>query len=518
MFVGLDVGGTNTDAVLMDGAELLNKIKVSTTSDVTAGLVSALEQLLRGIDANAISGVMLGTTHFTNALLEQKGLSQTAVVRLCLPATQLLPPLVDWPNDLKNAIGGFTYMVEGGHEFDGREISPLNFDELKRISKDVRRKGIESVAVTGVFSPVNPTHEQQAFDFFQEELPHVDVTLSHENGRVGILERENAATLNACLRSVGRQSICSIKEAMSLLGLKADLYLSQNDGTLMDETFAARLPVLAISSGPTNSMRGAAYLSGLKDCIVVDVGGTTTDVGALVNGFPREASLAVNIAGVRTNFRMPDVQSIALGGGSIVYPEEMRIGPESVGFELNNRALVFGGDTITATDVAAVGGLVKFEYSNQLTSLDPSICQRWVDLIKYNIEELVDRMKLNTEPVPVVLVGGGNIIVPEDLKGASEVKRPEHGEVANAIGAAIAQIGGQVEKVFSLDKIDRLQAVEEIKSEAMRRAVTAGARMDTVEVVEIDEIPLTYLPGNVTLIRAKAVGDLYSSSGTTPDL
>ena len=82
--------------------------------------------------------------------------------------------------------------------------------------------------------------------------------------------------------------------------------------------------------------------------------------------------------------------------------------------------------------------------------------------------------------------------------------------MANAIGAAIAQIGGQVEKVFALEKIGRDQAVEEIKLEATKKAISAGAQIDTVEVVEVDEIPLTYLPGNVTLIRAKAVGDLES--------
>ncbi|GIT13808.1 MAG: hypothetical protein CM1200mP35_06280 [Chloroflexota bacterium] len=104
---------TNTDAVLMGGTELLNKIKVSTTPDVTWGIVSALEQLLVGTDVNSVSSVMLGTTHFTNALLEQKGLSPTAVVRLCLPALNYCP-LVDWPSDLKSTIGGVTYMVSGG--------------------------------------------------------------------------------------------------------------------------------------------------------------------------------------------------------------------------------------------------------------------------------------------------------------------------------------------------------------------------------------------------------------------
>ena len=207
---------------------------------------------------------------------------------------------------------------------------------------------------------------------------------------------------------------------------------------------------------------------------------------------------------------MPDVQSIALGGGSIVGLEEMTIGPESVAFELKDRALIFGGDTITTTDIAAGAGLISSENSNVMSRIDPDLCEKCLGLIKHDIEELIDRMKLNPEPVPIVLVGGGNVIVPQDLKGASEVSRPEHGEVANAIGAAIAQIGGQVEKVFALETIGRDQAVEEIKLEATKKAISAGAQIDTVEVVEVDEIPLTYLPGNVTLIRAKAVGDLES--------
>ncbi len=120
----------------------------------------------------------------------------------------------------------------------------------------------------------------------------------------------------------------------------------------------------------------------------------------------------------------------------------------------------------------------------------------------------MDQMKLSPNPVPVVLVGGGSLLVSEPLAGASRVLRPEHGDVANAIGAAIAQVGGQVEKVFSLEDVGRDEALESIRSEAIGRAVAAGAEPGSVEVVELDEIPLTYLPGNATLIRAKAVGDL----------
>ena len=124
---------------------------------------------------------------------------------------------------------------------------------------------------------------------------------------------------------------------------------------------------------------------------------------------------------------------------------------------------------------------------------------------------MVDQVKLSPSPVPVVLVGGGSLLVGESLVGASQVLRPEHGDVANAIGAAIAQVGGQIEKVFSLEDVGRDEALASIRAEAIDRAVAAGAMPGTVEVVELDEIPLTYLPGNATLIRAKAVGDLRIS-------
>ena len=318
MFIGVDVGGTNTDAVLMDGHQLVDAIKVPTTRDVTAGIVHAVSDLFASLShRGTIDAVMVGTTHFTNALLERRNLSPTAVVRLALPATQLLPPLVDWPRALQDAIGGSTYMIGGGHEFDGREIAPLGRDELRSAVQDMRRRGVRAVAVSGVFSPVNTAHELEAAALILAEAPDLRVCLSHENGRMGLLERENAAALNACL---------------------------------------GEMATLTISSGPTNSMRGAAYLSGVRDGVVVDVGGTSTDVGALVNGFPRESAVAVELAGVRTNFRMPDVVSIPLGGGSLVDAPTLSIGPESIGYRLTEEALVFGGQTLTTADLAVADG------------------------------------------------------------------------------------------------------------------------------------------------------------------
>ena len=508
MYLGVDVGGTNTDAVLMDGNQLVGAAKVPTTADVTSGIVASVTELLQQYPAHTIDAVMVGTTHFTNALLERRDLSPTAVLRLCLPATQLLPPLVDWPEELKQAIGGLTYMVGGGNEFDGREISSLDRDGLRQAVRDMARQGVRAVAVCGVFSPVDPAHENEAAAIIAEEAQGLRVCLSHENGRMGLLERENAAALNACLGEVAHRTVQGIAGALQRLGIDAPLFMSQNDGTLMDTDFAARFPVLTISSGPTNSMRGAAYLSGITDGIVVDVGGTSTDVGALVKGFPRESAVAVHLAGVRTNFRIPDMVSIALGGGTVVTPDPWSMGPESVGYRLTEEARVFGGDVLTTTDLAVAAGRASIGDPQRVAGLAPSMVERAMGEIQARVETAVDRVKLSGEDVPVVLVGGGSILLGDALAGASQVLRPEHAGVANAIGAAIAQVGGQMERVYSLESGGRAEAIADCSAGAVQRAAAAGANPSTIEVVDVEEVPLTYVPSNATLVRVRAVGDL----------
>ena len=507
--IGVDVGGTNTDAVLMQGDELLAQAKVPTTPDVTSGIESSIRAAMANAPNDARpSAVMLGTTHFTNALLERRGLAKTAVLRLCLPATTLLPPLCDWPEPLKQAIGGRGYMAHGGHEFDGREISSLDAEEVRNATVQIQAEGVEAVAVSGVFSPIDPIHEERAADVIRDTAPELRVTLSHRIGRVGILERENAAALNAALSVAAERIVPRIRQSIAKLGLNVPLYLSQNDGTLMDADFATRYPVFTIASGPTNSMRGAAFLSGVRNGIVVDVGGTSTDAGALINGFPREASVSVEMAGVRTNFRMPDVTSIALGGGSIVETTPLRIGPTSVGHRLTHEARVFGGKTLTASDLAVAGSLAQMGNPDAVKDIDPHLVNEGLSHIQRMLEDVLDRVKLSRGDVPLILVGGGSVLAPTPLAGASEIVRPPHAEVANAIGAAIAQVGGQVEKVYDLNQMTREEALADARTAATQQAINAGADPATIEIVEVEEIPLTYLPSNATRIRTKAVGSL----------
>jgi N-methylhydantoinase A/oxoprolinase/acetone carboxylase beta subunit len=241
---------------------------------------------------------------------------------------------------------------------------------------------------------------------------------------------------------------------------------------------------------------------------VVDIGGTTSDVGMLLHGFPREAAVSVNVGGVRTNFRMPDVLAIGLGGGSLVRDGGSRIGPDSVGYELTSKALVFGGDVLTATDIVVAAGLQDIGDRTRVKHLAPSLIETALDTIHAMADTTVDRMKTSAEPMPVILVGGGGILISRSLPSASEVVSPSHSSVANAIGAAVAQVGGEVDRVFAVEGQSRDTVLDIAKREATDRAVAAGADKDTVKVVDVDDVPLAYLPGNATRIRVKAVGDL----------
>jgi len=511
--LGIDVGGTNTDAVILDkDNQPVAKIKVATTEDITTGILNALDGVLKesSVSPDEIKYAMLGTTHCTNAIVERKNLAKVGIIRVGKPATLSIKPLISWPEDLVKAIGGYTHIVQGGHEYDGREIAPLDEGEVRRAVKDLKEKGVEAVAISAVFSPVNNEHELRVAEIVREIMGDIPISLSHEIGSISMLERENAAVLNAAVVKVAENAVKSFENALREKGIDAQLYITQNDGTLMSAEYALKYPVLTIASGPANSLRGGAFLSGLKDAIVVDVGGTTTDIGVLVNGFPRESSIAVEIGGVRTNFRMPDILSIGLGGGSLVenVDGDVKIGPESVGYRLEKEALVFGGDKLTTTDIAVSLGRVKLGDPSKVKDLDRTLVEKAAEKIKTMVEDAIDKMKTSPEPVPVILVGGGSIILPDELRGASKVIKPPHFEVANAIGAAIAQVSGEIDKVFSLEEKGREEVLKEAKEIAVKEAIKAGADPSTVEIVDVDEIPLAYLPGNAIRIRVKAAGYL----------
>ncbi|MBM7599185.1 N-methylhydantoinase A/oxoprolinase/acetone carboxylase beta subunit [Virgibacillus halotolerans] len=512
--IGIDVGGTHTDAVLLDqNNKVLSETKSATTDDVATGIYTAMKKIID--DANVpreqIKYAMLGTTHCTNAIVERKRLNKIAIIRVGAPATLAVKPLIGVPDDLREAFGKYVYLVRGGHEFDGREIVALDEDHLYSIANEIKGK-VDSIAITSVFSPVTQAHEQKANDIMKEILGEdIAISLSSEVGSVGLLERENATILNASVVNVAKSAADGFINALKSEGIHARVFFGQNDGTLMSVEYAVKYPIFTVACGPTNSLRGASYLSNLSDAIVVDVGGTTSDVGVLVQSFPRESSLAVEIGGARTNFRMPDLISIGLGGGTIIRIQdngEFTIGPDSVGYQLQEKSMIFGGEMLTATDVAVALGKVDLGDASKVAHLDKAILRKvYVNMVEL-VEEAIDKMKTSSAPVPVVLVGGGNVLLPEELNGVSEVLRPAHSGVANAIGSAISQVSGQIEKIFVLDEVGREKALELAKSQAMTEAINAGADPEDLVIVDVEDVPLAYMPGNATRIRVKAAGAL----------
>ena len=513
--LGIDVGGTNTDAVLIDeNLNVVASIKQHTSSNIYDGILSAVRTVLEesGVDRSEIGQAMLGTTQCTNAIVERKNLAPIGIMRIGAPATLGIPLMVDWAEDLK-AIAVKTAIIGGGSEYDGKELAPFDVAAATEFFEELKEKGVKSVAISSVFSTVRNDHEVEAAKLCKEIMgDDVHVSISSEIGSMGLIERENATILNAALYKVAQSFTEGFAKSLADEGVtNAEIYLSQNDGTLMTMEYARRYPILTIACGPTNSIRGASYLSQLKDAIVIDVGGTTTDLGVIQNGFPRESGIAVTIGGVRTNFRMPDVVSIGLGGGSIVRQKEdgtVTVGPDSVGYQITEKALCFGGDVCTTTDIAVRLGMVELGDKSLVAHLDEEFANKAMAEIRALCEDSLDAMKVSSDDVDVILVGGGSIILPEDLAGAKSVTKHEHGGVANAIGSAISKVSGTYEQLIDYNVIPREEALAQARAGAIELAVEAGAIRETVEIIDAEDVPLQYYPGNTVRVKIKAAGDL----------
>jgi N-methylhydantoinase A/oxoprolinase/acetone carboxylase beta subunit len=495
--------------------------KAPTTSDPSHGIADAITTMFKAasVDPSSIASVTIGTTHFVNAVVTRDTirLSRVAVIRLSGPFGKHAPPCVDWPSALRNLILGHYALIKGGLEVDGSLITDIEEGEILEQCRIIKEKGIKSVVIIGVFSPIDTVErqEERAAEIVKRKLGDVDVVLSKTVANLGFLERENASILNASILSFARKTIASFQNPIKNLGLNCPVFITQNDGTILSGDAASRLPIRTFSSGPTNSMRGAAFLVGKQEkgdaMMVVDVGGTTTDVGLLLaNGFPRQQAAYSELSGVRMNFSYPDVKSIGLGGGSLVrrVDGKLQVGPESVGYELPEKALVFGGDVPTATDytVASSKDIEIGDAEKVRGRLSEGDVEAFKTETKHMLEHIIDTMKTSPEDIPVLLVGGGAMIAPDELRGASRVIKPEWSGVANAIGAAMARVSAVVDTVKSTEKKTEKEILAEVEQQATQRTVDAGALAASVDVVEVEILPLPYIAHQVRFI-VKAVGD-----------
>lgn len=427
-------------------------------------------------------------------------------------------------------VEGPHFYLDGGLELDGREISPLNPQQILEAAREIAEAGIRAVAIIGVFSALDHEgrHEEKCKQIIQEAYPHFAVVTSHSIGGAGLLARENATILNAAILNFAEQTIRGFQRAMKQLGLTCPLFLTQNDGTLIEASAAARLPIKTFASGPTNSLMGASFLQDKassaelaeKQVLVVDIGGTTTDICALLpSGFPRKAPNFVEVAGVRTAFSMPEVYSIGLGGGSRVRVHDdgkVTVGPDSVGYRLTEEALVFGGNVMTASDIIVAAGAAKMGNPAKVKDIPQSVIKAALAEISRLLYAAMDKMKVSATPIVALLVGGGSVIFPPGMSMQS-IMPPNH-DSANAIGAAIAKVAGDVDVIEIMLGRDEDEVVEGAKQMAIQAAVTRGAEAASVTVAELTKIPLQYVTNKATRLVIKAVGDLRPTAHLQADV
>ncbi|CAH00191.1 uncharacterized protein KLLA0_D00528g [Kluyveromyces lactis] len=548
LLIGVDVGGTNSDLVVLDPTRLghpdrgvLAWHKSVTTPDVSVGIQAAIKTILENpnnhIEKSEIVSVTIGTTHFINAVIERDSsrLEKVAVIRLSGPYGRHMPPFGDFPEDLAEIINGYYCTLDGGCRVDGKDIKPLDEDGLRKECANIKTLGITAVAVVATFANINNDHELRATKIIKEALPNVDVVMSHTISGLGFIERENASILNASIKKFGRKIIKSFIHATKEIGLNCTVLLSQNDGTVLSTKDALETPIRTFSSGATNSMRGAAILCSddpdvkNKSVIVCDIGGTTSDVGQLLpSGFPRQSSTFSYVGGVKMNFSMPHVESVGLGGGSIVRDQDGKLtaGPDSTGADIIKEAILFGGDIVTTSDVNIGKRVDEFG----VESLDPALKMgtvtnvkgrftdefkiRYDKVIATKFERIIDRMKTSPDPIPVIFVGGGSFIAPDTLEGTSKVIKPPFYQVANAIGAALGKVSCTITEMKSLADFENEKTayIEKLIHRATEDAINKGAMASSINVVSIISDAVPYVD-KVYKFEVKVVGDVdYESA------
>ena len=318
LVIGLDTGGTFTDAALLDsaaGTVLGTGKSLTTREDLSIGVGGAIARVLEGFDGapGDIGLVSLSTTLATNAVVEGVG-GRACLVMIGFDETALERA------DLARALGQDPVIfISGGHNADGTPQARLDEPAL-RAAIESGRDGVSAYAVAGHFATRNPEHETRARDMIRE-LTGAPVTCSHElSSSLGGPRRALTALLNARLINLLDRLVAATESIMAAQGLACPLMVVKGDGSLLEAGFARSRPVETVLSGPAASLAGAAFLASTRTALVADIGGTTTDIALLQNGAPRLKPDGALVGGWQTMVEAADIRTCGLGGDSEVRP------------------------------------------------------------------------------------------------------------------------------------------------------------------------------------------------------
>jgi N-methylhydantoinase A/oxoprolinase/acetone carboxylase beta subunit len=316
LVIGLDTGGTYTDAALLDAeaSKVLATGKALTTrEDLSIGLGGAISRVLEAFDGNAsdVGLVSLSTTLATNAVVEGVG-GRVGLVMIGFDRSALERA------DLARALGQDpVYFIDGGHKPDGTPQSALDMDSLRDAAEALKGE-VSAFAVAGHFATRNPEHELAARDLLRQ-ITGLPATCSHElSSSLGGPKRALTAVLNARLINLLEKLVKATESIMQKQGLQCPLMVVKGDGSLLHSDFARTRPVETVLSGPAASLSGAAFLAGTDTALIADIGGTTTDIAFLHNGAPRLRAEGALVGGWQTMVEAAEIRTCGLGGDSEV--------------------------------------------------------------------------------------------------------------------------------------------------------------------------------------------------------
>jgi N-methylhydantoinase A/oxoprolinase/acetone carboxylase beta subunit len=498
--IGIDIGGTHTDAVLVDDERIIATEKVVTGARPEEGVVEACRKLLRtsGFDPSSLESIQIGTTLALNAILEGKELLRVGVIRMA-PYCPALRCGARWPESLARAVIGGVEVVPGGSDLSGKSLAPFHKEKTQDAIRRLLDRGVEAFAITAIFSPLHDSQEREVRSVI-EAIAGADfpVTLSSQIGGIGFLERENGAIINSALKKVMADGFRSIETAVASIGIGAPLFMVQNDGTILGIEQAIACPLLTISSGQTNSFRGARALAGVENLIVIDVGGTSCDIGIVKNGEPLRTLGRATLGGVTLFLPMSDCLSLPLGGGTRV--REDSIGPDSVGRSLFQEAQCFGGETLTLTDIGVLLGHFAIQGAQkELVKMCPEKARFVLEQAERRVKEALFQLERYGDSLPLVIVGGAAALL-KNLGG----RIPDFAFCANGYGASLAHISAKKEELLPFH--ERAGALARMKEEVLAEAVRQGADPERVKIVHVQEIPCAYSQDGHSRFIVQAAG------------
>lgn len=488
--LGLDVGGTQTDAVLIGPTGVIASTKTPTRDDLLDTLRRSLEATLAGEDPKRVGRLAFSTTMATNAIVQDR-LVPTGMIVSAGPGMD--------PHGF--AVGPSFHVVQGCLDHQGFEAKALDRQEVMDAAERIQAQGIRTVGVVSKFSIRNPTHEFQMAEWTAPLFSHV--ALGHTvSGNLGFPRRIATTYLNAALHATHETFVDALLRILEEQGLHAPRYLLKPDGGTVDLEESRSFPAQTAQSGPAASVMGALALDPCDGTtLVLDVGGTTTDIAVIYNGSPLLEPFGIRLGPYLTQIRSLQTRSVGIGGDSAVLAEPgraLRIGPRRLG-----PPRAFGGPAPTPTDAMVVLGLLKagdaeaayaamtevaVVLETTAEEAAQAVLDRTAELIGgsvhaflhfinsrpvYTVREVLEGTTV--EPTGLVLIGGPAHSLQGPLERALNLPChiPPHAEVANAVGAAVSRVTAEVTL-----QADTTRGSVVIPEADLHRVIDAGFSMD----------------------------------------